>query len=388
MAKISTYPFATPPTLGSYVIGTLDVFSKETKNFRISDVLALSGAGLFVPYTGATTDVDLGSYSLTSDSFINPNGDSDGFLKADGSIDTTSYVTVLDLSDYVPYIGATSNLNLGTRTITANSIIKVSGLPSQFLKADGSVDSNSYLTTSAASTAYVPYTGAVSNISLGLKSLSGFDITASNSLNANGPFKVSGNAGLAGQILVSVGPGGAPVWQNHDTNYNYGLFAQTAKSGIVTFATGEQSLIGTGVGILSVPPNGFKVGDSFTSKMCGPVTCANNQGLRFRVRTNGIVLIDTGVINMPSTTSKIFDLILDFTITKLGINGIAEIFANGAFTYNKDASNAIEGTNIGLINNTTFNTEITNTLTITAEWVGTNALNAIQSQNFTLNKIY
>lgn len=388
MPKISIYPFATPPTLGSYVIGTLDVYSKDTKNFRISDILALSGAGLFVPYTGATANVNLGSNSITANFLIRAGGQSDEFLKADGSVDNNQYITALDLSSYVPYTGAISNLNLGTYTITANSIIKLGGGPNQFLKADGSIDSNSYLTLSSAGTTYVPYTGATASIFLGSRSLSGFDITASNSLNANGPFKVSGNAGTAGQILVSQGTGGAPVWQNHDTYYNYGLYAQIAKSGIVTYATGEQSLIGTGVGILTVPPNGFKIGDSFTSKMCGPITSANNQGLRFRVRTNGIVLIDTGVINMPSTTSKIFDFILDFTITKLGINGIGEIFANGSFTYNKDASNAIEGINIGLINNTTFNTEITNTLTITAEWIGTNALNAIQSQNFTLTKIF
>ncbi len=388
MAKISTYSFATPPTLGSYVIGTLDVNSKDTKNFRISDVLALSGEGLFVPYTGATGNVNLGSNSITANSFVKIGGTSAQFLKANGSVDSNTYITAIALSNYVPYTGATADVNLGARTITANSIVKVSGLPSQFLKADGSIDSNLYLTLSAAGTTYVPYTGATSNISLGIRSLSGFDITASNSLNANGPIKVSGNAGNVGEILVSQGPGGAPVWQKHDTNYNYGLFAQTAKSSIVTHATGEQSIIGTGVGTLTVPPNGFSIGDSFAVKVCGPISSGNNQDLRLRVRTNAVVLIDTGVISMPSTTNKVFEFILDFTVTKLGINGIGEIFANGLFSYNKDASNAIEGINIGLINNTTFNTEIINTLDITADWIGTSVLNKIQSQNITLTKIY
>jgi len=214
VAKISTYQFATPPTLGDYLIGTLDVYSKDTKNFRISDVLALAGEDLYVPYTGATDDVDLGSYSITSDSFVNPNGDSDYFLKADGSLDNNQYVIYSDLGDYVPYTGATFNLDLNSRTITAGQFIRVGGGSGQFLKADGSIDINSYLTTSLASTTYVPYTGATQNISLGIRSLSGFDITASNSLNANGPFKVSGDAGLAGQLLVSNGSGGAPSWQN------------------------------------------------------------------------------------------------------------------------------------------------------------------------------
>jgi hypothetical protein len=214
MAKISSYPFATPPTLSSYVIGTVDISSKDTKNFRISDVLALAGAGLYVPYTGATGNVDLGSNSITSNQFIRLGGTSSQFLKADGSVDSNVYLTATSLVNFVPYTGATANLNLGTFSITANSIIKVGGGPTQFLKADGSVDSNSYLTLSAASTTYVPYTGATANISLGVWSLTGYDITAGNSLNTNGPFKSLSNAGTAGQLLVSQGPIAAPIWQN------------------------------------------------------------------------------------------------------------------------------------------------------------------------------
>ena len=91
---------------------------------------------------------------------------------------------------------------------------------------------------------------------------------------------------------------------------------------------------------------------------------------------------------MPQTTNKIFELAIDFTVTKIGTAGVAEIFSNGLFTYNKDASNAIEGVNIGTINNTTFNTTIANTLSITAEWLTSNVLNTIRSQNFTLTKTY
>ena len=217
MAKISSYSFATPPTLGSYLIGTLDVYSKDTKNFRITDVLALAGAGLYVPYTGATANVNLGSNSITANQFIKLGGTSSQFLKADGSIDSNTYVTSIVLGGYVPYTGATEDVNLLTKSITASSFIKLSGLPNQFLKADGSIDSNSYLTSLAASTAYVPYTGANQNILLGFKSLSGFDITASNSLNANGPFKVSNDAGLLGNLLMSNGPGGAPSWTSFST---------------------------------------------------------------------------------------------------------------------------------------------------------------------------
>lgn len=175
--------------------------------------------------------------------------------------------------------------------------------------------------------------------------------------------------------------------KNNIFNSN-GFYAQTSLSTPIVFASGESSLIGSGVGSLTVPANSFKVGDSFTAKMCGKFTSANNQIIHFRIRSNGIIIIDALQYTLPACTNKYFDLILDFTVTKIGGQGVGELFANGSFTHNKNASNALEGVNFGLIDNTLFSTTVDNTLTITAEWIGTSIENTIQSQNFTLTKVY
>lgn len=167
-----------------------------------------------------------------------------------------------------------------------------------------------------------------------------------------------------------------------------GLYAQTALGSNITSSSGEASLIGAGVGSLIVPANAFKVGDSFTAKMCGQLSCGNNQILHIRVRSNGVIIIDALQHTLSTTTSKYFDLILDFTVTKLGAAGVGELFANGVFTYNRNSSNAIEGVNFGLIDSTLFSTTVSNTLSITAEWVTSNEANTIRSQNFTLTKVY
>jgi hypothetical protein len=167
-----------------------------------------------------------------------------------------------------------------------------------------------------------------------------------------------------------------------------GLYAQTALSPPIVYASGEALLIGAGVGTLNVPANAFKVGDSFVAKMCGRLTCANNQILHIRVRSNGVLIIDALEYNLSTTTDKYFDLVLDFTVTKLGGAGVAELFSNGIFTYNKNAAVAMEGVHFGLVSNTVFNTTIVNSLSITAEWVTNNAANTIRSQNFTLTKVY
>jgi hypothetical protein len=167
-----------------------------------------------------------------------------------------------------------------------------------------------------------------------------------------------------------------------------GLYAQTALSTPVVYASGEASLIGTGVGSLVVPSNTFKVGDSFVVKMCGTLTCVNNEILHIHIKSNGVTIIDALQYTLAATTAKYWDLILDFTITKIGGATVAELFANGIFTYNKNASNAIEGTHFGQVSNTVFNTTVNNTLTITAQWITNNAANTIRSQNFTLTKVY
>lgn len=51
------------------------------------------------------------------------------------------------VGDYVPYTGATEDVNLGVNDLTAQHLIKNGGVSTQFLKADGSVDNNIYLTS-------------------------------------------------------------------------------------------------------------------------------------------------------------------------------------------------------------------------------------------------
>lgn len=169
---------------------------------------------------------------------------------------------------------------------------------------------------------------------------------------------------------------------------NYGIYAQTQLSTPVVSASGEASLIGAGVGSLTVPPNGFQVGDSYTAKLCGNLSCANSQDLHIRVKSNGNIIADAGVFRLNITTNKFYELTIDFTITKIGGLGSGELFVNGQFSYNKNANSNLEANNFALIDSTMFDTTISNTLSITAEWVTSNVANSIQTQNFVLSKVY
>ena len=169
---------------------------------------------------------------------------------------------------------------------------------------------------------------------------------------------------------------------------NVGLFSETTTSIPVTNTVTETTLIDGGVGILTVPANGFSIGDSFKVNMLGHISAQNNKTIRIRVKANSTVLGDTGIITLPQITNKYFSLDINFTIRGLGFPTFASVVTGAVFTYSKDASNAFEGADFVTINNTTFDTTIANTLDITAEWGNASLQNSIYTDLFNLYKIY
>ena len=169
----------------------------------------------------------------------------------------------------------------------------------------------------------------------------------------------------------------------------YGLFSQTGSSITVSGTTVESSIIGGGVGSLSIPANGFRVGDSFHGVLIGHMSCVGTATLQIRIKTStGILLSDTGVIDMEAASNKHWKLDVNFTIRNLGAASTGSIASGGLFSYTKNSGFNFEGINFSIINNTTFDTTITNTLLITAEWNTNNSGNSIYSETFILNKIY
>jgi hypothetical protein len=179
----------------------------------------------------------------------------------------------------------------------------------------------------------------------------------------------------------------AQALENTPTS-NFGLYSQTVSSIPITNTAFESDIISTGVGSLTIPANGFQVGDSFNAKLIGHLSCDNGVTLRFRIKAGINVLADTGFITMSGATGKHWELDVNFTVRTLGTAGVASIASGGIFSYTKNASTSFEGTNFSIINNTSFNTTVDNTLKITAQWGAASAADSIYSEIFTLNKTY
>ncbi len=100
---------------------------------------------------------------------------------------------------------------------------------------------------------------------------------------------------------------GGTTYKVKKTYLKEGLFAQTSDSVTVSGTTSETTIIGSGIGSLIVPSNGFSVGDSFKCIVSGDLGANNNDTLTLRVKSGSSILGSTGAITLPGVTNKHFN---------------------------------------------------------------------------------
>ena len=169
---------------------------------------------------------------------------------------------------------------------------------------------------------------------------------------------------------------------------NRGLYSQTTDSTPVTATIDPTTLIGTGVGNLSVPENRFIVGDSFRADFGGLMSAKIGENLRITIRTNTVILADSGLQSMGALTDAVWSLSIIFTIRQIGGTGVASIATFCNFTILQQSNGNSEGFGFNNVNDFNFDTTVDNTLLVTAQWGSTDPLNSIYSDVFVLQKIY
>jgi len=167
-----------------------------------------------------------------------------------------------------------------------------------------------------------------------------------------------------------------------------GMYSMINDSTYVTGTSEQDFMNGSYVGSLTVPANTFQVGDSFMLKVCGQIGAHNGDKITIRIKSGTTILSASGLISMPSISLDVFEIECVFTIRAIGASGVAKLMTNSAFTWNKSSANIYEGQNWLYLNDTTFDTTIANTLTLTAQFSSTNVQNHIQSIVANLSKIY
>jgi hypothetical protein len=191
----------------------------------------------------------------------------------------------------------------------------------------------------------------------------------------NNAYNMPLTGGTLAQVLTSDGAS-TPLWS---TPQVYGLFSQTSIKTVVNTNV-ETSLIGSGVGSLSVPAGYFQNGYSILYKTGGIFRdSANGQLIRFRLRNSG-VLFDSGILVL-SNVNTLRGWNIECQFTYYGGN----IITNFSFSYTDGNTDSFGFTNQGT---NAINNAVPNVLDFTVTWTTANANNTISSNYGTLTKIF
>ena len=337
-----------------------------------------SSAG-YVPYTGAVTTVNLGAQSILAGSFVKAGGTSAQFLKADGSVDSSTYGTgtVTSVALTMP-----SAFSVGGSPITTAGTLAVTGagLVSQYIRGDGSLADFPATTGGGSSVSYY-LNGSVSQGTIGgvaYKELNktpifgaGTDITisadgyiASFITDAGDPNKLlipAGNWNLETFFSASSN-GGSPSFYVELYKYNGTTFTLIATSSsapeLIAFGTNLNPYFST----LAVPETVLALTDRLALRYY-----VTHSGRTITLHTENnhlcqvITTFTTGLTALNGLTSQVQYLTVGTSGTDFAISS-----ASDTHTFNLPTASASNRGALSSADWTTFNNKTSNLGTVTS----------------------
>jgi hypothetical protein len=262
-----------------------------------SDIPSLTG---YVPYTGATLDVNLGTFNLTADvitgatgSFTSNGGSNTFSINHSSGAGIALNITKGGSGEglYINKTSGSGNAATIVGTLEATTLVKTGGTSSQFLKADGSVDSSGY----------VPYTGATTNLDMGANGLYANNLTIRKiSTSATIDFPNTGTMNDPAFIRHTESPDNTAVMSfsvgDNDATNDYFVFGNTSSGFVERFKI-------TATGVVTIGTwNGTAIGDSYIS------SAATWNGKVSSVSATSPVLSSGGTtptISIPAATTSV-----------------------------------------------------------------------------------
>ena len=145
------------------------------------------------------------------------------------------------------------------------------------------------------------------------------------------------------------------------------FYAMLADGPTIIQSSPETSILASGVGdfvgTLTVPANGFAVGDAFHFVVAGDCVFDKDNEITLRLKNGGVLATITMELEDTTGTTS-WELESDFIIRSIGATG--SIVTNFDFTFNKKALKDFKGVRNVVVSS--INTTVPNTLDITAEF--------------------
>jgi len=290
MAKISTYPLIAAPTLNDYVLATDQSDMSATKNISLQALYNLISTTLapnLVPYTGATSNVNLGLFNLDGQDIT-----AKGVLFSD-SISPASLTNVVSISEagILPTRGlevdfANNIYRLGDYNGAVNSMSLVVDDNNQFITLGGSA------------------------VNILVDEANGF-------IKFSSPLFTGGGTGTNGQFLRSSGSATPAYWDTVDLKFGdfYSLLNQSVAINTAAAFILENTNVSTTNGV-SVQPNGLSDLTRITFSTKGKFNIQLNAKF---VRSSGVSLENVNVWIRKNGTTPASNVAS--SNKKVGVNG-------------------------------------------------------------------
>lgn len=303
MGKISSYPSDANVTTSDRLIGSDNENANETKNYSVGAIINLASSIIgpnYVPYTGATGNVDLGVYDINADN-------------ATFTVITSPEIYVTDIfnkpSSPSIIIGSDNAQPVGLLINTSTNVFKLGDYNGNFNATGISIEDG------------------LSRITF------------------VGGFNLSNGQGTGGQVLTSAGAGNTPIWSSLSASYvpyigatadvDLGVYDITATIGYfpTVYATsihptigvnsiyiGDDALIPVGGLLIDRATNLFILGDVYSQfnntrisiedgssriSFVGSFNLSNGEGTAGQIlKSNGVGTTPSWV-NAPSTSGLV-----------------------------------------------------------------------------------
>jgi hypothetical protein len=340
---LATFPTITSGTVTSVGLTMPTAFTVANSPVTSSGTLAVTGAGTtsqyvrgdgtlatfpsltgFVPYTGATANVDLGVYTILAQNATiasSGSGDTATINHSSGSgiaLNITKGGNNEGL--YINKTGGSGNAATIIGTLNATTLVKSGGLSTEYLKADGSVSTLTNPITGTGTSGQVSYWSGTSTQA------------GNNNLfwdNTNGRLGIGTNAPIN---KIHISDGTTPAASLSDATYDFYLSKNTSNANLnltIASATALQRAVISGIrakGTLAIP-TAVEAADNIFSLLSGAYdgtaiqrsagiffdaessasagsapqqinfltgTTGANRSTKLQVRSNGNVLIQNG----------------------------------------------------------------------------------------------
>lgn len=391
-------------------------------------LLTVNGQAKFIGSGGVTLDSGsaIRTAANTGNTALFQAYDTDGVAYTTFATLTAGTTPTFDLASSVTHNGATivntsGSQTLTNKTLTSPIISTISNTGTITLptstdtlvgRATTDTLTNKTLTSPLLNTAKVGTslndTNGVTLIAVGATSSAVNNIHVNNAATGSNPaITIEGSDTNIGLTISPKGTGGVSIggsfpsspiagdfgYDSSQKSFAVGAAAATKQflEGVIYLATAdktvastasETSIIGTGIGTLTLPANFFTVGKTVRVRVRGKIANTGTPTMQVKAKLGSTSVYDSTAVTMTTITgTTYFNIEFDLTCRTVGASGTVQ--AQGAMVYQTSTS-ALVGIASPSTAATTIDTTASNALDVTVQWGTSSASNTITATNTTV----